>query len=139
MSITMCPSSAPAPCAATVQPAVEDQPAADTGADRHDDDLVRADGGARSVLGERCEVPVIVDEHGESEPFGHDRPERKVGEVKVDGDDRFPVRESISDGIPKPTAATSAPAFLRSSSIASCTVVRSVAWSRPTTFRCTRW
>ena len=43
-----------------------------------------------SVLGDRRQVRVVVDEHGDPEPFGHDRSERKIGELKVDGDDRFP-------------------------------------------------
>ena len=74
---------------AAVQLAAEDQPAADAGPDRHDDDLAGADGGAGAMLGERCQIRVVVDEHRDPEPLGHHVSERDVIELEVDRDDRF--------------------------------------------------
>ena len=75
---------------AAVQLAAEDQPAADPGADRQQHRLVGAPRGARAVLGQRGQVGVVVDEHRQPEPLGHDRAERDVGERQIDGDDAAP-------------------------------------------------
>jgi len=67
-----------------VELAAQDQPAADPGADRHDHRFVRPARGAGAVLGERRHVGVVVDEHGQTEPLGHDRAERDVGKWEID-------------------------------------------------------
>ena len=119
LSITMWPSSAPRSDRAAIRRSAEDQPTADPGPDRHHHDLAGANGGAGSMLGEGRHVAVVVDEHRQSEPFSHHIAKTNVLQRKVDGTTAMPVRRSISDGIPNPTAAISEPALLSSSSTAS--------------------
>ena len=44
--------------------------------------------GAGTVLGERRDVSVVVDEHGQPEPFAHQRAEADIVERQVHGDHR---------------------------------------------------
>ena len=71
--------------------AAENQAAADPRPERHQHDLGGAAGSAGAVLGDRRRVAVVVDEHGQPEPFGHHVAERDVGQRRVDPDDRDPV------------------------------------------------
>ena len=75
---------------AAVDLAVEDQAAADPGADRQHHRVVGAAGGAVEVLGQGGDVGVVVDEDGQADPLADQVADRQVVERQVDGRDGDP-------------------------------------------------
>ncbi len=67
---------------------VDDQPAADPRPDRQEDGVSRASRGAPPVFGESGGVRVVVEHDRDSEPLGHDVPDRDVDDRQVDRADR---------------------------------------------------
>src|SRR5205814_2115870 len=74
-----------------VQAPVDDQPAADPGSDRQHGGVPRPLRDAESVLSEEGDVGVVVDQHRQPEPLGHEVADRHVRELEVDGHDREPA------------------------------------------------
>ena len=72
---------------AAVDLAVEDQAAADPGADGQHHHVRLAAGGAEEVLGEGGDVAVVVDEDRQPDPLFDEVADRQVGERQVDGGD----------------------------------------------------
>jgi hypothetical protein len=71
-----------------VRPAVEDQPAADAGPERQQDEVGRSAARSELPLGDRSGVAVVVDPDRKPEPFGHPVAEIDVGERNMDRGDR---------------------------------------------------
>ena len=81
---------------AAKQAAVEDQPAADPGADREHDQMPAAQGAILVGLRERGARAVVVDEHGQPEALGEQRAQREVGERDVHAE-ADPARLELDD------------------------------------------
>ncbi len=69
-----------------IEPTVEDEPAGDPGPEGEHDRVRGAARGAGAMLGQGRVIAVVVNEHGQSEPFGHDVGEGDVDQRSVDAD-----------------------------------------------------
>ena len=101
---------------AAVELAVQDEPAADPGAERQHDHVPRPPPRAQTVLGDRGGVRVVLERDREPERSREPVAEVDAGERDVDGGAARPVRWSMSEGTPIPSATT---LVATSSSIAS--------------------
>jgi hypothetical protein len=79
------------PGRAAVEPAAEQEAAADPRPERHEEGVLGAARGAEQVLGEQRDVRVVVDVHGQPEPLAHQVPERHASERQVRRPQRPPA------------------------------------------------
>ena len=98
---------------AAVELAVDDDPAADAGAERQQHEVVRAPPGAVRELGERRRAPVVDHADRHAEPRREHLPQPRRPAIGVfTAPNATPVRWSTRAGTPNPTATTSGRAQL---------------------------